>query len=88
MMKAAEHRPGNETRSTPRTRWRQMSCAVRRLHSKTPVGPAMVVGPVLVQYPLSVTLVSDDDVVEAIAAHGPDHTLTQSVRLWRPRRRG
>jgi hypothetical protein len=65
-----------------------MSCAVRRLLSKTPVAPAAVVGPELGQHPLSMALVSDDDMAEAIAAHCPDQTLTQSVRLLRPRRRG
>jgi hypothetical protein len=68
-----------------RPRRGQVSGAVGRLHPKSAMGPAMVVGQVLVENPLSMLLVFDDDVVESVPAQGADHPLAEGVGRWRAR---
>jgi len=48
----------------------------------------MVVADVALENPLRVTDISDDDVVQAITAKGPDHALAEGVRLRGSRRSG
>ena len=40
------------------------------------------------QYGPKMLLVQDDDVVKALSAQGPDHSLRDGIRLWRVDRRG
>ena len=54
-----------------------MSGAVGRLHSEAAMGPAMVVGQVVVENALGMFLVFDDDVVETIPAEG---SITRSAK--------
>ena len=65
-----------------------MSGAGRWLHSKSAMGPAMVVGRVVVENALGMLLVFDDDVVEAIPAEGADHALAEGIGRRRARRSG
>ena len=60
-----------------------MSSAVGRLHPKAAVGPAVVVGYVVVENPFRMGLVLDDDVVEAVPAERTDHALGEGVCLGR-----
>jgi hypothetical protein len=49
-----------------------VSGAVGGLHPQAAMGPAMVVGQVVVEHALGMLLVLDDDVVEAVPAQGTD----------------
>ena len=51
-------------------------------------GAAMVAGQVVVENALSMLLVFDDDVVEAVPAQGTDHPLAERIGRWRARRCG
>jgi hypothetical protein len=68
MMQTAEDRDANDSGSVWRPRRGQMSGAFGRLHPQAAMGPAMVVGPVVVENALGMLLVLDDDVVEAVPA--------------------
>jgi hypothetical protein len=59
--------------------------AVGGLHSEAAMGPAMVVGQVVVENALGMFLVFDDDVVETIPADGADHALGEGIGRWRAR---
>jgi hypothetical protein len=65
-----------------------VSGAVRWLHSKSAMGPAMVVGQVVVESALGMFLVFDDDVVETVPAEGADHALGEGIGRRRARRSG
>ena len=65
-----------------------MSGAVGGLHSEAAMGPAMVVGEVIVENALGMFLIFDDDVVETIPAEGSDHALGKGNGRGRARRSG
>ena len=56
-----------------------MPGAIGGLHSEAAMGPAMVVGQVVVENALSMLLVFDGDVVEAVPAEGADHALAEGI---------
>ena len=66
--------PGRRTEFLRRT-------AIRRLHAKPAMWPAMVVPNVLAQDALCVEIVEDDEVVEAISPERPDDPFAKRVRL-------
>jgi hypothetical protein len=88
MVQTAEDRGGNDWGSFWRPRRGQVSGAVGWLHSKSAMGPAMVVGEVVVENALGMLLVFDDDVVEAVPAEGADHALAEGIGRRRARRSG
>ncbi len=49
--------------------------------------PASVVAGVLAQHSLPMALTEDGNMVEAVAAKGPNNALADRVGLWRPGRR-
>ena len=65
-----------------------MPGAVGGLHSEAAIGPAMVVGQVVVENALGMLLVFDDDVVEAVPAEAADHALVEGIGRRRARRSG
>ena len=65
-----------------------MSGAIGGLHPKSAMGPAMVVGQVVVENALGMLLVFDDDVVEAVPVQGTDDPLAKRIGRWRARRCG
>ena len=68
---------------TGRWAWPQ----VWRLQPEGAVRPRLVVvGRVFSQHGRQVLFVEHDQVVEALAAEGPDHALGDSIRLWRVQR--
>src|ERR1017187_8158251 len=62
-----------------------MSGAVGGLHPKSAMGPAMIVGEVVVENALSMLLVFEDDVVEAVPAQGADDPLAEGIGRGRAR---
>src|ERR1022692_4594878 len=70
MMQTAEDWDSIDSGSLWRPRRGQVSGAVGRLHSEAAMGPAMVVGKVVVENALGMFLVFDDDMVETIPAEG------------------
>src|ERR1035438_2060392 len=88
MMQTAEDRDANDWGSFWRPRRGQVSGAVGWLHPQAAMGPAMVVGPVVVENALGMLLVLDDDVVEAVPAEGADHALAEGIGRRRARRSG
>ena len=62
MMEAAEDRDGNDILGLGRPiRW-EVSGAIRRLHAKAAMGPAMIDGTVLAEDALDMVFVANDDV--------------------------
>src|SRR5450631_496598 len=88
MMQTTEDRDANDSDSFLRPRWRQVSCAVGRLHPQATMRPAMIVGQVVAENPFRMRLVLDDDVVEAVPAEGADDSLAEGICLGRARRCG
>ena len=88
MMQTTEDRDANDSGSFLRPRWRQVSCAVGRLHPQAAMRPAMIVGQVVAENPFRMRLVLDDDVVEAVPAEGADDSLAEGICLGRARRCG
>ena len=82
MMETAEDSRFQRFGSLWRTSRGEVSSAVGRLHPQAALGPAMVVGQVVVEKALGVLLVLDDDVVEAVAAQGTDHPLAERIGRW------
>jgi hypothetical protein len=58
-----------------------MSGAVGGLHPKSAMGPAMIVGEVIVENALSMLLVFEDDVVEAVPAQGAYDPVVRQNRI-------
>src|SRR5450432_3273957 len=81
MMQTAEDRDSSDSGSLWRTRRGEVSSAVGRLHPQAAMGPAMVVGQVVVENALRMLLVLDDDVVEAVPAQGTDHPLPNALAV-------
>ena len=77
MMQTAEDWDSIDSGSLWRPRRGQVSGAVGRLHSEAAMGPAMVVGKVVVENALRMFLVFDDDVVETIRRRVP---ITRSAK--------
>jgi hypothetical protein len=88
MVETTEDRGGKDAGAFGRAGWGQVFGAVGRLHAEASVRSAVVVGYVVVEKPLGVVLVLDDDVVEAVSSERADHTLAEGVGLGRPRRCG
>jgi hypothetical protein len=68
MMEAAEDRDDDDILGLGLPRRCEVSCAIRRLHPKAPMGPAMIDGPVLSEDVLNMVLVTNDDVIDAVPA--------------------
>ena len=85
MVETAEDGDSIDWGSLWRPRRGQVSGAVGRLQSKSAVGPAMVVGQVVVENALGMFLVFDDIVVEAVPAEGADHALAEGIGRGRAR---
>ena len=87
-METAEDRGSKDAGALRRPTWWEVLGAVGRLHAKTSMWPTVVVGYVVMENPLGLVFVLDDDVVEAVPAEGADHPLAERVGLGRARRRG
>jgi hypothetical protein len=85
MVQTAEDRDANDSGSHRWPRRGQMSGAVGGLHPKSAMGPAMIVGEVVVENALSMLLVFEDDVVEAVPAQGAYDPLAEGIGRGRAR---
>src|SRR5262245_25929666 len=83
MMQPAEHRPtDNLACRVGFGRWRR---SARRALTEPPMGsPGIEVRNVLVQHPLKVALVEDDQMIQTLTPHRSDPPLGQRVRPRRP----
>ena len=81
-METAEDRDSSDWGSLWRTSRGEVSSAVGRLHPQAAMGPAMIVGQVVVENAFGMPLVLDDDVVEAVPAQGTDYRLAERIGRW------